>query len=1091
MQGVVVTELHFRVLGPLEVAVNGEPVEIGAGKQRVILATLLLHRNRSVSVEKLIDQLWDESMPADAPAVVQKYVMRLRRLLPGQVIVTDSGGYRLVAPADSVDLDRFERSVKLAAEAASAGQIDVQAGHLRAGLELWRGVPVMSNVPSDALQRNEVSKLNERYLDALERRIDADLELGKHDDLVSELTALVHEHPLRERFWALLMSVLFAAGRRSEALAAYQQVTKVLSDELNIAPGPDLRAIHDKVLHSDEPGRFTKPPTDSLTRQRIPRQLPVAHGGFVGRVAELDAMTEALQAAADGKATVVLLTGIAGIGKTALALQGVHRVAERFPDGQFYVDLQAHSDSTPLQVEEILGQFVRTLGQPSESMPLLRSELVETFRTLVAGKRILVVLDNVGSESQVRDLLPGTPGCAVVVTSRNELAGLVVSPGVKRIDVPTLSASESFELLNEILGDARAAADGEAIDALIARCGGLALALRVAAAHLAIRPQLPVRQYVDHLRSRGAVVALGVEGDERANVSAAFDRSYRWLSSDQQRVFRLLCLVPGLDFSTGAAAAMTDTPAAVVVDRLEQLASASLLMRMTPGRYQLHDLIRAYGRARSGDEESAESRLAARARLFEYYTALADAAARSTINLSRMHRPESVYAAEVENATLADLDDERSAIVAAIRDAAEEGPAEAAFHLVDAFRAYLMLRGHAVDWQISVAAGFAAAQRAGAEEAIAAMLNSRGALHYLLGDMQRAFDDWSVALERCERVGAGPFGTLQANLGITALTLGNREASFAHLRAGMAEHLRAGDPTLAETTRENLLVALVRFGDLEEAVRQSDLLCKATAGSPNWYRANGLAAYVVAYMGNLRDAAGRLADAAEVARDTGDPRTELTLRQDLASCYLELGMVSTGYDYAQSNMSRAESGGFRSMLKAEDVIATALLRKGETCGARPHFLRALQMARAFSDRYRECGVLIGFSDLELAEGDADAAARRARQAVDLARRADFRLRVVDSLSALSRCLARLGQQQSARSHAEEAMAVAQECSYPLGEAHGIAALAGAIEAAEGFEAATSLWRRARRAYGAVESFRGQEIARHLAEATAPNHDVGA
>lgn len=1093
MLGVVVTELHFRVLGPLEVVVNGVPVEIGAGKQRVLLAALLLHRNRVVSVEKLIDLLWDESMPADASAVVQKYVMRLRRLLPGQVIVTDGGGYRLVAPPDSVDLDRFEKSVRLAAEVASSGQLEVQADHLRAGLELWRGVPALSNVPSDVLQRNEVTKLNEKYLDALERRIDADLALAKHDDLVSELTALVHEHPLRERFWVLLMSALLAAGRRSEALAAYQQVTAVLSDELGIAPGPDLRAIHDKALHSDEAGRFTKPANDSRVRRRIPRQLPIAHAGFVGRVAQLDWMTDALQAAADGRAApVVLLTGIAGIGKTALALQGAHRAAERFPDGQFYVDLQAHSDSTPLRVEEVLGQFVRTLGQQSETMPLLRSELIETFRTLVAGKRILVVLDNVGAESQVRDLLPGTAGCAVVVTSRNELAGLVVSPGVKRIVVPTLSAPESFELLNESLGDARAGADKEAMDVLIARCGGLALALRVAAAHLAIRPQLPVRQYVDHLRSKGAIVALGVEGDEQASLSAAFDRSYRWLSSDQQRLFRLVCFVPGLDFSAGAAAAMTGTPASDVDDRLEGLASASLLLRMTPGRYQLHDLIRAYGRARGMEEESPESRLAARMRLFEYYTALADAAAGSTISLSRMHRPESAYAAEVANATLGDLDDERSAIVAAVRDAAEEGPVEAAFHLADAFRAYLMLRRHAVDWQITVEAGLAAAQRAGSEEAIAAMLNSRGALHYLVGDMRRGFDDWRNALERCERSGTGPVGTLHTNLGIAAMTLGDREGSFFHLRAGMDEHLRAGNLTLVETTRENLTVALVRFGELEEAVRQSDILCKAMAGSPNWYRANGLVAYVLTYAGNLRAAAGGLADAAEAARETGDPRTELTLRQDLAACYLELGMVSTGFDYAQSNVSRAESSGFRSeLLKAEDVIAIALLRRGDLRGARTHFLRALQIARAIGDGYRECSVLVGLSDLEMAEGDVEAAARWARQVVDIARRGDFRLRVVDSLSALSRCLARQGQHGAARSHAEEAMAIAAECVYPLGEAHGAAALAGAIEAAEGFNAARSVWLRSQHAYEAIESFRAGEVERHLAEATAPNHDIGA
>jgi DNA-binding SARP family transcriptional activator len=448
----VAAETEFCLLGPLVVRRAGSVVPVPAGKQQVLLAVLLLNAGRLVPVDALAEALWGAEPPSSARASLQNHVMRLRNSLAvtgRDRIGTQPGGYLISVDADELDLRRFEAALAAARAAARAGAWADTAAWFRAALSLWRGQP-LSGVPSENLALRELPRLAEMRLQALEGRIDADLHLGRHAEVIIELRQLAAAHPLRERLHALLMLALYHSGQQADALAAYQAARSGLVGELGAEPGPELRQLHQQILAADpalapqdEAGL-----TGDLADRPVPRQLPDSAERLTGRLAELSALTSMADQAGDAGQTAVIcaITGAAGAGKSALAVHWAHQAAGRFPDGQLYVDLRGDAPGQPKPAAEALAEILRSLGVPGQDIPPEAEELAARYRSLLFGRRMLVVLDNTGSAEQVRPLLPGTPACVVLVTSRDPLAGLVAREGARRLEVAPLPLSEAVGL---------------------------------------------------------------------------------------------------------------------------------------------------------------------------------------------------------------------------------------------------------------------------------------------------------------------------------------------------------------------------------------------------------------------------------------------------------------------------------------------------------------------------------------------------------------------------------------------------------------------------------------------------------------------
>jgi DNA-binding SARP family transcriptional activator len=591
------TDVVFRVLGSLEVEQGGQQVPVAPGKQRIVLAALLLQANRPVSIAELTETLWDGLPPADGRGTVQKYVMRLRRALAatGTVIHTESDGYRIEVLPGQLDLHRSDALVEQGIHAARGGDPEAAATHLAEALHLWRAVPPLMNVASPALHRTAVPKLVEQYLQALELRIDLDLQLGRHAALCGELIGLVRTYPLRERFWAQRMRALHATGRQGEALEAYREVTRLLADELGIDPGPELRAAHEEILRREK-----RTATATAGGRAVVRQLPMAPAGLVGREAEVEAITRALT---DDGHHLVAVTGAPGMGKSAVALHAAHRLAEHYPDGQLFADLRTHGDGTagpPADVDATLARFLRALGVASTALPRRRDEAVAMFRTLTADRSLLIVLDDAADPAQVRALLPGGTTSGVLVTSRHELAGLLVAPGALPVPLAPLDPGAAEDLLRHVAGADRVTARPATTAELLAVCGGLPLALRLAAARLATRPRLSLSAYLDEVRP-DPLAALRTERDG-AGVAGALTASYRRLGPDERRLLCLLGVAPAGEITVAVAAILAGRTRQATRAGLERLAEAGLLERRERG-YQLHPLVGAFARERLVQDE--------------------------------------------------------------------------------------------------------------------------------------------------------------------------------------------------------------------------------------------------------------------------------------------------------------------------------------------------------------------------------------------------------------------------------------------------------------------------------------------------------
>jgi DNA-binding SARP family transcriptional activator/Tfp pilus assembly protein PilF len=807
--------MEFGVLGPLQV--NGRDILLPA-KQRVVLAVLLLRNNRIVPVEALVDALWDDAPPSSARTTLQGYIKQLRQNADagaGGRLVTRPPGYLMKLGTDELDLDRFTRLCDRGRAAAAEGNWHGASDLPREALQLWRGDP-LADVPSATVQQAEVPRLAELRIQAVESRITADLRLGRHAELVARLRQLTIAEPLREGLHGQLMLALYRCGRQAEALEVFRGIDRRLRGELGISPGPELRQLHQRLLAGDPTliegaARGTSMPapavevpaprpaavTGSLPVR--PAQLPPDTTDFTGRAGQVRSLSRLLGAPPSpdrpGAVVISAVAGMGGIGKTALAVHVAHRLRDRFPDGQLYVSLLGAT--RPLPPGEVLGRLLHDLGDLDEAIPAGAEERATRYRSLMTGRRVLIVLDDALDAAQVRPLLPGTAGCAVIVTSRSTLADLA---GAAQLSLDAMDEEEARHLFAAIAGERRAAAEPEAMAEVLACCAGLPLAIRIAASRLASRPAWSVAQLGVRLageRDRLAELAVG-----DLAVRASFAVSYHALpgghqaaagGADPARVFRLLGLPGMAELSLPAIAALTAQPAAQVAVALEALTESHLLQSPAPDRYRLHDLLRSYAGELAGQIDSQQERDAALSRLVTWYGEQTVIAARALAPGGKFPVIIPVPAAPAAPsmagpaAAFAWFEAELAGVLLAARHAAGLARHDITAQIAMAVAEFLQRTPYNDTWLAISEAGVDSARRLGHSEALSLLLGSLGKTHSELSHFADASHCFTEALQIRRRTGdkageAMVFNWLAINLFQQG---GQEERSLEHMRAAL------------------------------------------------------------------------------------------------------------------------------------------------------------------------------------------------------------------------------------------------------------------------------------------------------------------
>jgi len=887
---------RFRILGPIEVWADQGWTGIGAPKWRALLATLLLNPGQVVSTERLITELWGFKPPERASNLVSVYVLRLRRLLgdtDGQVLTTRAPGYQLLVDPGDLDAGRFEALVGQGRQALNSGNFRRAAEVLAEALALWRG-RALADVPPSELIRAEADRLEESRLTALELRIEADIGCGQHAQLVPELRRLVSDHPLREGLWSLLIRALDAAGRRAEALSAYGQAREVISAELGIDPGPELQRLFQVMLTADvitpsaapvagqpgavptpvvQVGTVTAPRQGSGSPRRTPAQLPADVPDFTDRESHLDQLVGLVREAQerDNPAmAVAVVAGTPGLGKTAFAVHAAHALREEFPDGQLYVNLLGGSEQ-PALADEILARFLRDLGVDGARVPADPEERAAMYRTRLAGRRTLVLLDDARQAAQVRPLLPGTGSCAVIVTSRNTLSDLA---GSSLVDLDVLDDDNAAELFTHIIGANRTGAEPQAVREVLGICAGLPLAIRIAGARLAARRGWNVRTLADRLSDERHRIDELATGDlaVRACFQVSFDSLPHPIGKDEvdpAHAFRLLGLWQGSSIGLPAAAAVIGQPEPQVAGALEVLVDAHLLESPTPDRYQFHDLLRHFAAERAQADESPESAADAMRRALSWYLHTAAAAA-SVVAPNRERVPlESpdpgyhplAFASATQALDWCEL--ERANLVAATRQAAAYGLHDIAWKLAVAAAVGFDRQGHRTEWLTTHQVALASARELADKRAEARVLNSIGMVLSLQRN-DEALQYFEQATAICREIGDRA-GQAQAanNLGFHYRLLGrHKEAVAAHLVA-LDLQRQAGRRYGECIALCNLGEAYVELGHYDDARAMSQEALSA-AREIGAERLEGYAVY------NL----GR----ADLAEDRVDTATELLSR---------------------------------------------------------------------------------------------------------------------------------------------------------------------------------------------------------------------
>jgi DNA-binding SARP family transcriptional activator/Flp pilus assembly protein TadD len=901
-----------RLLGPVDVTVDGVPRPVQGLRRKAVLAVLALHRGGIVSVDRLVDIVWsDETAARVAVNTLQSHVSYLRRLLGSKAaIVARPPGYLLDLGDEGTDVQVAERLIGQGRPHEDPAQ---RVTRLHAALGLWRGRP-LADVTALSWLAEQAERLDQLWLQATQALIEARLALGEHVLVVPDLERLAAEHPFDEQVHAQLMLALYRSGRQADALAVYHQLRRALADDLGIDPGQQVRELYTAIMRQDvtldapisvpavtlpEPP-LPVPVSPAAPVTVVPAQLPTAIQSFAGRsrqLERLDATLPGTGVSRPGAAVVTVVSGTAGVGKTTLAVHWAHRIADRFPDGQLYVNLRGFDPGgSILEPDEAVRGFLDAFGVDIERIPAGLPAQTALYRSLLAGKRVLVVLDNARDVEQVRPLLPGGAGCLAIVTSRSQLTGLVATEGAHLLTVDLLTAAESRELLTQRLGAARVAGEPEAVDAIVTRCAGLPLALAIAAARAVTHADFPLGSLAAELRDAAATLDALDGGDPATDVRAVLSWSHRTLSEGAARLFRLLGVHPGPDISASAAASLAGIPATLARQQLTELTRAHLLSEHVPGRYTFHDLLRAYATEQSRGHETDELRRAALHRVLDHYLHTASAADKLITNRDPIElspaRP---------GVTLEELNDFREAmdwfatdspvIVAAIDLAVETGFDTHAWQLAWTLTTYLVR--HA-EWSHLVAmqqTALAAADRLG-------NVSMQALTHRILANSFRSLDQYdqaqkhfSLALDLFGELG-DPLGEAltHAGLGVLLEQLGRYREALVPAKKALELYEAAGSLHGRAHALNNVGWTYSLIGDHRQALEycQRALALHQQLGDPY-----GQAAAWDS-LGHAHQHLGHYREAVACYQHAQDLYTEISDRYNLADVLVHLGDAHDG-----------------------------------------------------------------------------------------------------------------------------------------------------------------------------------------------------
>jgi DNA-binding SARP family transcriptional activator/Flp pilus assembly protein TadD len=604
--------MQVRLLGPVDVVVGGIPRPVSGSRRKAVLAALAVEPGEVVSTDRLIHVVWGDAPPATAGNTLQSHISHLRRVLGDRAaILARPPGYVLNIADEATDVQAAERLIRQGTQSTDPRQGEAR---LTAAVDLWRGRS-LADVTDLAWFHDHAQRLDHLLLRATQGLIEVRMALGQHSQLIPEIEGLRRQNPLHEQIHGLLILALYRAGRQADAVAAYQALRHTLDEELGIEPSQALHDLHAAVLRQDP--RLDTPPALASSGP-APAQLPPAITVFTGRGGELAQLDDLLPGSRPGAVVISAVSGTAGVGKTALAVHWARRVQAAFPDGQLYVNLRGFDSggfvTTPAQA---VRGFLDAFGVPPAQIPSSLEAQTGLYRSLLAGRRVLVVLDNARDAEQVRPLLPSAPGCLALVTSRNRLTSLAAAEGARLLTVDLLAPAQARELLTSRLDPHRVAAEPAAVDAIAAHCAGLPLALAIVAARAAAEPRLPLAALAAELTDNRLDSLDG--GDPATQVRAVLSWSYRTLSADAARLFRLLGLHPGPDVGLPALAALTGSAVADARRPLAELLRAHLLAEHAPGRYTFHDLLRVYATELVHGQEPEANRRAATHRMLDHY----------------------------------------------------------------------------------------------------------------------------------------------------------------------------------------------------------------------------------------------------------------------------------------------------------------------------------------------------------------------------------------------------------------------------------------------------------------------------------------
>lgn len=904
---------------------------------------MLLHRGRTVDIDALVDGVWGDAPPAGAVPVVRTYVSRLRKLLestrtPGdsfRVVVSAGRGYALRTDTVVSDLDEFEDAVAEARTENDAGRLAECARLLRSALAAWQGTP-LAGVPGP-YARAARDRLTEQRLSALEFRLRVELDLGRHEAVVSELLALRDARPLREGVSELLLIALARCGRKAEALEAYARTRRTLVRELGVEPGPSLRAVHAYLLADDpglapparEPAALAHPPvpesdpagTDGTPHQVRPSQLPADSPLFTGRQSELARM-DALLADGEGPAApvVAVIDGMAGAGKTTFAVHWAHRIAHRFPDGSLYVNLRGYDqDSSVMDPSSALKSCLTALGVAPKALPEGLDAQAALYRSVLAGRRVLIVLDNARETGQVRPLLPGSPGCLVVITSRSRLSGLVAGQGAHPLTLGLPTADEAHAMLVRRVGHARVAAEPEAAVDIIDRCARLPLALAIVASRAARHPGFRLADIAAELRADHGSLDAFTGGDAQTDARAVFSWSYHALAPQTAALFRRLALHPGPDITSPSAAALLGVDIRRARALLVELTGTSLIAERAPGRFVFHDLLRAYATELADAEGAEDTRRAALRRLYDHYLHTAHHASRTlgpfreTIALPPPLPGSAPLTFPGKRQATTWLRAERHVLRAVIETAATGGFPDHAWRTAFSLELYLDRLGYWHDLMEINRTSLVCAVSLGDRNGQAHAHRALGFSHTRFGQRDEAHAHLERALLLFGETG-DDLGAARARRQIAFLANdeGDHVAALLHYREAHTLYLRQGHRSGEAGVLNEVGWTYILLGEPERALEHCEkaVTLHQEIGDPNGEAAaQDSVGYAYHHLGRHEEALGPYQRALDLYREIGDRYLEADTLRHLGDAHRAAGRPEPAHEAWSAALALLEEAG--------------------------------------------------------------------------------------------------------------------------------------------------------------------------------------